>query len=150
MKNVKPLFFGFILTTAVTLVACGTNHASGDNPWTAKQLMEPSELNKILSDAKAEKPVVFNIGFGGGIPGSVDVGAAKDKVNIEKFKAELSKLPKDKAIVIYCGCCPFDPCPNIRPAFSLLNEMGFTSHKLLNLKQNFKVDWIDKGFPITN
>jgi hypothetical protein len=60
----------------------------------------------------------------------------------------LSTLPKDANIVIYCGCCPFVKCPNIRPAFTLLNKMGFKKHKLLNLSHNVKTDWIDKGYPV--
>ena len=147
MKKLKLLLPILSVVVLFALLACNYP-GSKENPWTPAQLMEPADLNKLLSDAKAEKPLVFSIGFGGGIPGSVEMGAAKDQVNLEKFKAALSKLPKDKAIVIYCGCCPFDPCPNVRPAFRLLNEMGFTNHKLLNLKQNFKTDWIDKGYPI--
>ncbi|HLG36252.1 MAG TPA: rhodanese-like domain-containing protein [Bacteroidia bacterium] len=115
-------------------------------PWTEKQLMEPADLAKIIRDSSAKKPLLFSIGFGGGIKGSIDMGASRDKVNLDKFEAALSKLPKDADIVIYCGCCPFKPCPNIRPAFRLLNDMKFTNHKLLNLRQNLKTDWIDKGY----
>ncbi len=117
------------------------------DPWTEKQLMPPAELAKIVSDSAAKKPFIFSIGSSPTIPYSIDIGPAKESQNIEKFKKELSKLPKDADIVIYCGCCPFGPCPNVRPAFALLNEMNFTNHKLLNLSQNFKADWIDKGYP---
>ena len=57
---------------------------------------------------------------------------------------------KKRNIVIYCGCCPFKDCPNIRPAFSLLNSMKFTNHKLLNLPLNLKTDWINHGYPMSN
>jgi alkanesulfonate monooxygenase len=40
-----------------------------------------------------------------------------------------------------------DRCPNIRPAFSLLNEMKFTHAHLLNLEHNIKTDWVAKGYP---
>ncbi len=72
----------------------------------------------------------------------------KDSINLLKWKNELQKLPRNTDIVIYCGCCPFEHCPNIRPAFKLLNDMGFTNQKLLNLSHNLKADWIDKGYPI--
>ena len=151
MKNKKIVLAAGAVIVSVIIISCGwvagNSNKSGE-PWTEKQLIEPSELNKILADAKLPKPTMFSIGFGGGIPGSVEMGAARDEVNLQKFKAALEKLPKDKDIVIYCGCCPFEPCPNIRPAFILLNNMGFTNHKLLNLKENFKVDWIDKGYPV--
>jgi thiosulfate/3-mercaptopyruvate sulfurtransferase len=139
------IFFALIVTT--TIFAC-SNMQNKPEPWTEKQLMPPADLVAILNNPSAKKPLLYSIGFSGGIPGSKEMGAARDEVNIEKFKTELSKLPKDADIVIYCGCCPFDPCPNVRPAFRLLNEMKFTNHKLLNLATNLKKDWIDKGYPI--
>jgi len=50
--------------------------------------------------------------------------------------------------VIYCGCCPFDHCPNIRPAYTALNAMGFKKLRVLVLPTNFATDWVDKGFPM--
>ena len=75
------------------------------------------------------------------------MGPAHEKENLEKLKRQLIPLPKDADIVIYCGCCPFEHCPNIRPAFSLLNEMKFSNARLLNLEHNIKTDWISKGYP---
>ena len=117
-------------------------------PWTETQLMNPADLAKIINDASAKKPIIYSIGFDGGIKGSIVMGPARDKDNLEKFRSALSKLPKDADIVIYCGCCPFKNCPNVRPAFNLLSEMKFTNHKLLNLSHNLKTDWIDKGYPV--
>lgn len=117
-------------------------------PWTAKQLMAPADLAKIINDSKSKQPMLLNIGFGGGIKNSVEIGATNEKEGVDKLKQALSKIAKDADIVIYCGCCPFEHCPNIRPAFTLLNEMKFTNAKLLNLPHNLKVDWIDKGYPI--
>lgn len=128
-------------------VACAST-SQKDEPWTESQLMNPADLAKMLNDPAAAFPVIYSIGPSGGIRSSIDIGPGKEKENIEKLRAALTKLPKDKNIVLYCGCCPFEPCPNIRPAFSLLNEMKFTNHKLLNLSQNLKVDWIDKGYPM--
>jgi hypothetical protein len=50
-------------------------------------------------------------------------------------------------VIIYCGCCPFDKCPNIRPAFAALKEMGFKNARLLDLPKNIKADWLDKNYP---
>lgn len=148
----KQLLFAITVTAAIGLTACnnkGGKTAGSAEPWAEAQLMEPADLNRILLDSTAEKPVVLSIGFGGGIPGSVEMGPAKDETSLEKLKTTVAGLPKDKAIVIYCGCCPFANCPNVRPAFNLLNNMGFTNHKLLNLRDNFKTDWIDKGFAVS-
>ncbi|MBN4061931.1 MAG: hypothetical protein COA57_12750 [Flavobacteriales bacterium] len=118
-------------------------------PWTNKQLMQPATLAKILNDSSAQITLIYSIGPAGLIKNSIDIGEGKNKQNIEKFRKELSKLAKDADVAIYCGCCPFKDCPNIRPAFNLLNEMKFTNHKLLNLSKNLKVNWIDKDYPMS-
>jgi hypothetical protein len=82
------------------------------------------------------------------VKGSIDIGPDKVAENLNKLKQKLGKLPKNAQIVVYCGCCPFSRCPNIRPGMALINEMQFTNYKLLNLPQNVKVDWIDKGYPM--
>lgn len=118
------------------------------NPWTEKQLIAPEVLAKQLNDSIAKQPVVYNIGPAGNIKNAIEIGSTQEKESIEKLKTELSKLPRNTEVVIYCGCCPFTNCPNIRPAFNLLNEMKFTKHKLLNIEQNLKTNWIDKGYPM--
>jgi thiosulfate/3-mercaptopyruvate sulfurtransferase len=121
---------------------------NAQEPWTANQLMPPSELADVINSTSTHKPIVFSIGVMAVIKGSIDIGPAKEKANLEKFSKELEKLPKNADIVIYCGCCPFANCPNIRPAFKLLNELKFTNHKLLNLKTNIKVDWMNMNYPV--
>ena len=64
------------------------------------------------------------------------------------LKAAVDKLPRDREIVIYCGCCPWDHCPNVKPAMELLKQMGFTKAKALYVPDNLKVDWIDRGYPV--
>ena len=120
---------------------------NNQEPWTSGQLLDPADLAAVISDPKARKPLIVCVGPGALILGSLDMGPAKEKENLEKFKRQLSKLPKDANIVIYCGCCPFEHCPNIRPAFNLLNEMKFTNTHLLNLEHNIKTDWLAKGYP---
>ena len=73
-------------------------------PWTAKQLMAPAELAAIINDPNAKKPVIFCVGPGALIRGSLDMGPAKEKENLEKLKQQLKKLPRDTNVVIYCGC----------------------------------------------
>ncbi|HJS53697.1 MAG TPA: hypothetical protein VJ765_04110 [Chitinophagaceae bacterium] len=119
-------------------------------PWTPGQLMQPEKLAAIINDSAAVKPLIINIGPAGSIKGAIKTGPAKEKDRLNELKRLLSNEDKKKAIVIYCGCCPFKDCPNIRPAFSLLNKMNFTNHKLLNLPVNLKVDWINHGYPMNN
>ena len=135
----------FLFVLIITVFAC--SQPSGQL-WKESQLMAPANLAKMLNDTLNKKPLLYSIGFSGGIKGSVELGPAAEKENLEKFKSEISNLDRNAEIIIYCGCCPFENCPNIRPAFSLLNELKFTNHKLLNLSENLKVDWIDKGYPV--
>jgi len=120
---------------------------AGIGPWAANQVMQPSELAAKIEDGSASEMKIFSIGPTALIPDSKDLGNMKSARNQEKFKAELSKLDKDAEIVVYCGCCPFRSCPNFKPAYKTLNDLGFTNIKLLNLKQNIKTDWIDKNYP---
>ena len=119
-----------------------------EEPWKANQLLAPSELANNLNDTKAKHPLIISIGEDALIKGSIQIGAITKTENVVKLKILLSETEKSIAIVVYCGCCPFEDCPNIRPAFELLNSFEFTNHKLLDLPHNIKVDWIDKGYPI--
>ena len=148
MNKTTITFISLIAIAAIAFAFQSFSKQQGKEPWTEKQLMPPAELVKIINDGSKLTTYVFSIGPSGLIKNSVDIGEGKTKSNIEKLRVEVSKLPKDASIVIYCGCCPFNDCPNIRPAFNLLNEMKFTNHKLLNLPKNLKVDWIDNGYPM--
>ena len=141
------LLFSFLLIGGISFNCFGQKN--NVEPWKENQLMPAEDLAKLITDESTQKPIIFNIGPAGKIKGSIYIGPAKEKDNMENLKEQLTKLPKDAVIVIYCGCCPFENCPNIRPAFELLNKMKFINYKLLSLQKNIKVDWIDKGYPMT-
>lgn len=147
MKMKKQLY-SFLLIAAAFVAAAFTAQDHTE-PWTEEQLMEPADLAKILNDSTNEPPLVLNIGSVGDILGAEDIGAAEAEEGLENLRIRLTTVPRDADILIYCGCCPFEHCLNVRPAFSLLNEMKFTHPKLLNLPENLKVDWIDKGYPMS-
>lgn len=133
----------------LSLIMFGCLQSQGQKPenWSAEQLMEPSLLAKNLA-SNNNLPVIISVGPGAIIPHSIDIGMTNDAANLQKFKDEISKLPKSTKIVVYCGCCPFAKCPNVRPAIAALQEKGFTNYFLLNLPQNIKTDWISKGYPV--
>jgi len=108
--------------------------------------MEPGELATVIK-AKKNIPLIFSVGPSAIIPKSKDIGMCRDAENLKNLREKLKDEPKDKEIVIYCGCCPFDHCPNVRPAIELLKELKFTNWKLLDIPHNIKTDWIDKGYP---
>ncbi len=141
------MFTKYLLLLSFFISTFSVN-AQQKEPWTANQLMDPAELVSILNGPEEEIPVILSLGAGEIIPHSKEVGTPAGKEGLQTMKTLLAQLPKDAEIVIYCGCCPFEHCPNVRPAFSLLNEMQFQNHKLLNLPENIKVDWLDKNYPV--
>lgn len=149
MKKTK-IIFPILVIALIAFAFKSISNKTEKEPWRKDQLIESSELAKIINDSSAKKPIIYSVGPGGDIKGSIEMGAAQEKENLDKLRVALSKLAKDTEIVIFCACCPFEHCPNIRPAFELLNEMKFTNHKLLNLSHNLKVDWIDKGYPMND
>ena len=145
----KILTFLLVAFTTLMLVTSPFSSQGQNDPWTPQQLLAPADLAKVLNNPKSPQPIVFSIGMQAIVKGSIDIGPVMRTENINSLKQNLSKLAKNKQIVVYCGCCPFSRCPNVRPAMALLKSMQFTNYKLLNLPQNVKVDWIDKGYPIS-
>ena len=134
----------------IILVAFGTLSCQAQNdPWTPDQLLAPADLAGTLNNPKSAQPYIFAVGMQPIVKNSIQIGPTMVKENLNVLKMKLEKLPRNSSIVIYCGCCPFSRCPNIRPAMELLKSMKFTNYKLLNLVQNVKVDWIDKGYPMS-
>jgi hypothetical protein len=122
-------------------------------PWPKSDLMEPGALAARLQNSSSPKPNIIYVGFpvlyrASHIPGAVLAGPASKAAGLEALRAAVSKLPKDAEIVIYCGCCPFDQCPNIRPAYAELHKMGFSKIKIVDLPNRFASDWVDKHYPV--
>ena len=112
-------------------------------------LIQPADLASQL----AAKPAIYYVGpnvlyRNKHSPGSIFAGMAARADGLDGLKAAVAKLPRDQQVVIYCGCCPWSHCPNIKPAMALLQQMGFTKAKALYLPTDFKFDWIDKGYPL--
>lgn len=80
------------------------------------------------------------------IPGSEYAGPGSQPQGREMLRHRVAGLPRNSAVVIYCGCCPWNHCPNIGPAWRLLHQMGFTHVKALYLADNLGADWISRGY----
>ncbi|MGY0034855.1 rhodanese-like domain-containing protein [Pedobacter sp. NJ-S-72] len=149
MKNIllKISFIALLFTsgTAVSFAQISKPFLQS-NPWKEDQLIAPETLANLISKKADVK--IYNIGVVQNIKGATNVGAASEAENLAKLKEILKTVPKNKSIVIYCGCCPMGKCPNIRPAFKALADQKFTNYKLLDLPTNIKIDWIDKGYPV--
>ena len=108
-------------------------------------------LAKVLQLGK-QNPLVIQVGSHtlytqAHIPGSEYIGPANTAGGIEQLRKRVESLPRDRFIVLYCGCCPWSHCPNIEPADRLLQGMGFTNVKVLFIATNFGADWVDRGYP---
>jgi len=117
-------------------------------------LINPEELVKILQAPKTEKPLLVQVGSHvlysqAHIPGSEYIGPASNESGLQQLRKRVESLPRGKFIVLYCGCCPWSHCPNVKPADDALHALGFTNVKVLYIANNFGVDWVDKGYPVT-
>jgi len=146
--NTRTTHFLGTLVTLIALSGISNGFSQPNEPMKAKDLKAPATLAAALRDEKAAKPVIFNIGSAPQIKSAILIGPVTTAKNLETFKQELAKLPKDKEIVIYCGCCPFQRCPNARPALELVKQMKFTNAKLLKLPTSLSEDWIGQGYPM--
>jgi thiosulfate/3-mercaptopyruvate sulfurtransferase len=134
-----------LLLTPVLLLAA--------DPWTGADLMPPAQLAARLRDPIAPKPKIYYVGFSilyrsKHIPGAVFAGPGEKQEGLELLRSLVIRQPRNGEIVIYCGCCPWDHCPNVRPAFLMLHELGFKRVKVLWLPTSFWKDWIVKGYPV--
>jgi hypothetical protein len=144
---------GFLIPLFFTLLGLG-HHALcfGQNgaesfPWASNQVMEPAELAAAIKSG--DSVLILNTGPVDDIQGAVNIGPVEEKKNLRKLKKYLRVIPKDKEIVFYCGCCAMATCPNIKPAFYLLQKQGFTHFKILDIKETLAADWISKGYPMS-
>lgn len=132
---------GALLTAGILLCQ------PGGDPWPATAMMEPAVLAKALKTSHVicvAFPVLYKTKH---IPGAAFAGPGAKAEGIEALKKAVSKFKKDDEIVLYCGCCPMDHCPNIRPAFKALADMGYTKVRVLNIPTNMHTDWTSKGYP---
>ena len=150
-KNLRLAFCCVILlTSAVTL---NVAFAAPDDPWTAAQTVQPAPLVTELPQEKDPHVLVIYVGprtlyNGGHIPGAEYYGPGSTEQGIAELKKYAATLPKNSDLVLYCGCCPLEKCPNLRPAFIALKDIGFARLRVLILPTSFNADWVEKGYPV--
>ena len=137
---------------ALLLALCALSAQSMPDPWTPADLIQPAAFAERLKSQTAAKPVIYYVGFGvlyrgKHIPGAEFAGPAGIQEGRQALREAALKHPRTQEIVIYCGCCPWDHCPNLRPAFVMLHELGFKRVRVLSLPTNFATDWVEKGYP---
>jgi thiosulfate/3-mercaptopyruvate sulfurtransferase len=134
------------------LVALAAFAQTAPDPWKDSDLIKPETLVARLNGS-APKPTILYVGFpvlyrSTHIAGAQLAGPASKPEGLDLLKQIAAKLSHDEEVVIYCGCCPWDHCPNVRPAFRAMRDMGFTHLKLVTIPTNLSTDWMSKGYPV--
>ena len=147
----------FLLSSTLAVLsvffAAATLRAKPDDPWTAQQTVQPADFAQELQQEKDPYPTVIYVGVktlyeGAHIPGAVFYGPGSTDRGLAELKKFAATLPQNSHVVLYCGCCPLEKCPNLRPAFTALQASGFAQLRVLILPTSFNVDWVEKGFPV--
>jgi rhodanese-related sulfurtransferase len=117
------------------------------------QVVQPDAFRALLAAGKSPRPVVLQVGSRimfaqAHIPGAVYAGPGSQPAGLDLLSAKVAALPKDAFIVLYCGCCPWNHCPNIGAAFHRLQQLGFHNVRALYIPSNFGDDWANKGYPV--
>jgi len=107
-------------------------------------LIQPQELLKAMK-TRGEQPAVLYVGpksfwVQAHIPGADYIGPVAKAEGIQNMRTRIAPIPKTMPVVIYCGCCPFEHCPNIRPALAELKKEGFAKVRVLYLPTSFGAD----------
>ena len=148
--------FAVLATSLLLAAALGSlllaQKTADSDPWSPAQVLGPGELAAHLANKQPPQMQILSIGFNAmytarHIPGAIYAGPASTDEGIENLKQAVANVPKNRQIVLYCGCCPWNKCPNIRPAFRVLHGLGFTNVKVLEISNSFAKDWTEKGFP---
>jgi len=138
----------------LTLLGAAVLPGAGlDDPWTPAETVQPADLAKELQQEKDPYPTLIYVGVkalyeGAHIPGAVFYGPGSTEQGLAELKKFAETLPKNANLVLYCGCCPLEKCPNLRPAFTALKGGGFARLRVLLLPISFNADWVEKGFPV--
>jgi thiosulfate/3-mercaptopyruvate sulfurtransferase len=140
-----------LLFVTMCCLSAAVAQAPAELPPGSPGLLQPDQLVKALQGTA--KPTVLYVGpkflyAQTHITGAEFVGPAGSAESMENLRKRVAAVKKDAAIVLYCGCCPWDHCPNIRPAFGELKKLGYTNVKALYLPRSFGEDWAAKGYPV--
>ena len=148
---VPGLFLMFCVATVSPMFAQFLPSVPPDPQIPSKQLISPEDLNQML---KTQKPLILSIGprslyDQAHIPGAEFIGNTYTPEGQNALRERVKSEPKNELIVLYCGCCPWNHCPNAHPGYKELRDLGYTNVRVLYIASNFGVDWVNKGYPTT-
>ncbi len=144
--------FMFTITAAPVVRAQAAGSSSSALSIPESRLIQPQELVRVMKSTEKENPLILQVGSRvmyaqAHIPGSEYAGPGSTAAGIQSLEATVASLPKDRRIVLYCGCCPWNKCPNVGPAYKRLHDLGFSNVQVLYIANNFGADWVNRGYP---
>ena len=139
--------FALLVAALLTAASCATRTTQ----LPSANLIQIDELSRALADSTAPHPLLVHVGFAplyrsGHIPGSRYAGPGSKPEGLSALERALKDVPADQPIVLYCGCCPWTDCPNVRPAFRTATQ-SHRNVRVLYITSNLERDWIAKGLP---
>jgi thiosulfate/3-mercaptopyruvate sulfurtransferase len=137
------------------IVLCLTGAAMSDkfdDPWDSSELLAPTTLVAQLKVFEQGRHVIC-VGPAAAyrrahVPNAILAGPDSKPKGLALLSEIMKNIPHDADLIVYCGCCPFVRCPNIRPAYRALKDMGYTHIRVLKLNTDLNTNWVGKGFPI--
>lgn len=118
-------------------------------PWKKEQILPTLKLvDKIKANNSLDMPTILNIGPMQNIKTAQLVGPVNYEFGMMRFKDKLSGIDKSQDLVLYCGCCSYKTCPNLKPAFEAAAKAGFKKVWVLDLPVGVEEDWVKKGYPV--
>ena len=138
-----------LVLVSVTTTAGGR---ASRRPWSSDEALAPAELAAAIRGG-GPPPAIVYVGYKalfrtGHIPGAIFHGPASQPEGLSDLQQWAASQPKDRPVVVYCGCCPLEDCPNLVPAYSALKQLGFTKLRVLVLPVSFAADWVERGYPV--
>ena len=132
--------------------AASQGELTGASSVNAADLISVEDLVKILQSSEGKRPLLIYVGFHSlytqaHIPRSEFFGPASNEAVMQQLRKRVEGLSRNRFIVVYCGCCPWKHCPNVKPAYEALRNWGFIKLKVLYIPNNLGTDWVNKGYP---
>ncbi len=151
MRKCSPRLDLILIISCVCCFAIYAQDASSAAGIPSDRLMQPGELAGMLQKA-GQSPLILQVGSHvlfaeAHIPGAEYAGPGGQEGGLEALRDRVRNTSRDQSIIIYCGCCPWGKCPNIKPAYQELLSLGFTGVRVLYIANNFGTDWVAKGYP---
>ncbi len=127
IKDEKLIRIGVAIAGILLLPLVAFAYQASSIP--SSQLLNPEELVKLLQSSAGEKPLIIQVGSHvlytqAHIPGSEYIGPASSESGLRSLRKRVQPLPRDKFIVIYCGCCPWSPLPERQARPRCLARIG--------------------------